>query len=399
MIELLAFKSSPRHNREEVAARMELLGGTMQCITNKENIMYCVDVLRENVGEAMELMADAVLAPQYTEDEIAEGQQVMEILINELPSDIIAKEIVQRAAYPNKRLGNFHCVPLDHIASVTVDRVKKFRQENYYAENCYISAAGIEHKYFTSLVDKHFSSMSSNPAAQAARKKLPASPFKGGLIVEQRELKEPFVKTCIGFEIGGWNSKNMVTACVLQQILGGGSSFSAGGPGKGMYTRLYRHVLNQHHWVESAQSFVQLHEDAGIIGIDAACHPNYISYIIRVIINQFTEFAVEDVTQEELDRGKNMLKSMLLMQLESRLVLCEDISRQFVTYGHRTDPLELCRQIDSVTFKDLRTIGKVLLDCPVAVGVVGYDVSQVPTYDVIEEFADKYRGEMWRKRK
>lgn len=32
----------------------------------------------------------------------------------------------------------------------------------------------------------------------------------------------------------------------LQQVLlGGGDSFSAGGPGKGMYSRLYREVLNR----------------------------------------------------------------------------------------------------------------------------------------------------------
>ena len=58
----------------------------------------------------------------------------------------------------------------------------------------------------------------------------------------------------------------LVPTSVLQQLLGGGSSFSAGGPGKGMYTRLYRDVLNQHHWVESAESFVSIHESTGMLG-------------------------------------------------------------------------------------------------------------------------------------
>ena len=30
--------------------------------------------------------------------------------------------------------------------------------------------------------------------------------------------------------------------CVLNTLMGGGGSFSAGGPGKGMYTRLYLQV-------------------------------------------------------------------------------------------------------------------------------------------------------------
>jgi processing peptidase subunit alpha len=36
-----------------------------------------------------------------------------------------------------------------------------------------------------------------------------------------------------------------VAACVLSQLLGGGGSFSAGGPGKGLYSRFYTNVLNR----------------------------------------------------------------------------------------------------------------------------------------------------------
>jgi processing peptidase subunit alpha len=38
-------------------------------------------------------------------------------------------------------------------------------------------------------------------------------------------------------------------------MMGGGGSFSAGGPGKGMYTRLYLNVLNRY---EVATVFVHI---------------------------------------------------------------------------------------------------------------------------------------------
>lgn len=38
---------------------------------------------------------------------------------------------------------------------------------------------------------------------------------------------------------------DFVATCVLNMMMGGGGSFSAGGPGKGMYTRLYTNVLNR----------------------------------------------------------------------------------------------------------------------------------------------------------
>ena len=39
---------------------------------------------------------------------------------------------------------------------------------------------------------------------------------------------------------GGICAEDMVALNLLQMILGGGKMFSAGGPGKGMYSRLYK---------------------------------------------------------------------------------------------------------------------------------------------------------------
>ena len=49
----------------------------------------------------------------------------------------------------------------------------------------------------------------------------------------------------IGLESCSHKDDDFVAFCVLNMMLGGGGSFSAGGPGKGMYTRLYLNILNQ----------------------------------------------------------------------------------------------------------------------------------------------------------
>ena len=59
----------------------------------------------------------------------------------------------------------------------------------------------------------------------------------------------------------------MVTACVLQTLLGGGSSFSAGGPGRGMYSRMYQQVLNQFGWMETAGAFTTFPDEVGLFGV------------------------------------------------------------------------------------------------------------------------------------
>ena len=54
--------------------------------------------------------------------------------------------------------------------------------------------------------------------------------------------KTEFTHVMLAFPTVGWADDDVVPVCVVDTLLGGGSSFSAGGPGKGMYSRLYREV-------------------------------------------------------------------------------------------------------------------------------------------------------------
>ena len=50
-------------------------------------------------------------------------------------------------------------------------------------------------------------------------------------------------------------------------------------------------------------------------------------------------------TKMELERAKTQLKSMLMMNLESRPVIFEDVGRQVLAIGKRKLPHELCQLI------------------------------------------------------
>ena len=61
----------------------------------------------------------------------------------------------------------------------------------------------------------------------------------------------------LGIESCSHQHDDFIAVCVLTMMMGGGGSFSAGGPGKGMYTRLYTNVLNRY-WttISSLFSFI-----------------------------------------------------------------------------------------------------------------------------------------------
>ena len=92
--------------------------------------------------------------------------------------------------------------------------------------------------------------------------------------------------------------------------------------GSGMYTRLYTRVLNRYHWMYSATAYNHAYNDSGIFCIHASCHPSQLQDLTQVLLRELVAIT-GDITVEELHRAKTQLKSMLLMNLESRPVIFE----------------------------------------------------------------------------
>jgi processing peptidase subunit alpha len=57
----------------------------------------------------------------------------------------------------------------------------------------------------------------------------------------------------VAWKAPGISASNYHVAATLRSLMGGGESFSSGGPGKGMYTRLYLYGLNTYSWLDGAE--------------------------------------------------------------------------------------------------------------------------------------------------
>ncbi|KAI2484060.1 Mitochondrial-processing peptidase protein [Pyrenophora tritici-repentis] len=166
----------------------------------------------------------------------------------------------------------------------------------------------------------------------------------------------------LAFEALPISSPDIYACAVLQTLLGGGGSFSAGGPGKGMYSRLYTNVLNQHGWVESCVAFNHSYTDSGLFGIAAACAPTHVTQMLEVMCRELKSLGDEAgysaLKDGEVQRAKNQLRSSLLMNLESRMVELEDLGRQVQVHGRKVGAKEMCKKIEDVTVKDLRRVAR-----------------------------------------
>lgn len=178
-------------------------------------------------------------------------------------------------------------------------------------------------------------------------------------------MQPAFTHIHIAFEGLPISSDDIYALATLQTLLGGGGSFSAGGPGKGMYSRLYTNVLNQFGWVESCVAFNHSYSDSGLFGISASCYPGRTARMLEIMCAELRALTLDSgyaaLGAVEVDRAKNQLRSSLLMNLESRMVELEDLGRQVQLHGRKVPVREMTRKISQLTTRDLRRVAKTVL--------------------------------------
>lgn len=174
-----------------------------------------------------------------------------------------------------------------------------------------------------------------------------------------------FTHIHLAFEGLPISSDDIYALATLQTLLGGGGSFSAGGPGKGMYSRLYTNVLNQYGWVESCVAFNHSYTDSGLFGIAATCFPGRTAKMLEIMCRELRALTLDTgfsaLGEIEVNRAKNQLRSSLLMNLESRMVELEDLGRQVQVHGRKVPVHEMTRKISELTIRDLRRVAKIVV--------------------------------------
>lgn len=96
-------------------------------------------------------------------------------------------------------------------------------------------------------------------------------------------------------------------------------------------------VNYSYHWMYSATAYNHAYGDTGLFCIHASAPPTHVRGMVEVITKELVMMASKPGDQE-LKRAKTQLQSMLLMNLEARPVVFEDIGRQVLATGSRKRP-------------------------------------------------------------
>lgn len=366
-------------------AKLDGFVGSAMSKSHRESLLISASIMPEQAPAALDLLqqitADTVIRPE----ELGEIKSVVTYELDEMANkpEILIPELVHQPAFYGTEgvQGNSIFSIPQILETLKVEDIYEFRGKIYCPENIHVVSAGIPHEELEKMSRPLFSPLLPSNYTPAMPND-PSAYVGGSLYQDIEEL--PLVHIGLAWKGLPACHPDSYALAVMQMLLGGGGSFSAGGPGKGMYSRLYTKVLNRYHWIESAKVFNFSYSQTGLFGIHGSALPSHAHELFVIMATQLHSLARSPVDWIELERAKNQVKSAVLMGLESRMTQLEDLADQLT---HRSDfsafenPEEVCKKIDQVNFEDLQRVASHLLMSSDPSIVAYGNLYRMPKYD------------------
>lgn len=220
-----------------------------------------------------------------------------------------------------------------------------------------------------------------------------AFPYTGGVqIMENTSAPESLSKfqeknlshIALFFQAVPLSHPDYFTVSVMQTLLGGGTSFSSGGPGKGMHTKLYREVLTKEARIHGLECITAWYSEGGLLGFYGACEHVAVERLLQVM--QFQALTIADrISDRDLQMAKHQMLSQLVMLGESREQLLSDMGLNLLIHDYTITPNTTAEGAKQVTMEGLKRVSKDLVRSPPSLAVYGA-ISSVPTFDGLKRY-------------
>nr|XP_002119957.1 mitochondrial-processing peptidase subunit alpha-like [Ciona intestinalis] len=410
-LERCAFAGSSIYkDRDAVMLAVEKLGGICDCQSSRDTTIYAASVDRDKLEPLMELLADSVYQPTLDDNIIEQARESINYELDELDKkpdpEPMMTELIHEAGFRGNTVGLPKYPQAETLHQINRASLQKFLRSYYLPERMVVAGVGVDHDELVTLSEKYVSAAAKSPSWSldgARESDASVAQYTGGDVKVQKHFDlsmsvvpmPELAHVSIGMESVKFTDTNFVPFAVLNMLMGGGGSFSAGGPGKGMFSRLYLNVLNRHHWMYAATAYHHSYDDGGLFCIQGSAHPSQLRECVHVITQEFAKLT-NGIDKVELNRAKKQLQSMLMMNLEARPVIFEDVGRQILATGERKSPKQLCEMIDNVSNDDIVRVARHMLSSRPAVAALG-DVKQLPDYEDIENALTRPDGKLPKK--
>lgn len=356
LLEHMAFKGTATRSARDIAEQIENVGGYLNASTGYSRTGYYARVLRPDAEKALEILADILTNPIFDPAELAKEQEVVIQEIGEaadVPDDAVM-EMLQALSYGEHALGRAILGSVESVSSHTGARLSGFMSRHYAPDDLVIAASGaIDPDHLLRLSENFFGARA--PGSRPSRSPRPA--YVGGLGHERRDIEQTHI--ALAFPGAAVTDADYFATRVFVEALGGGMS-----------SRIFQAVREERGLAYSVYAFTDSYEEIGTVcayvGTDEANAAESVQLIRREMAAM-----TQSPTSAEVDRARALLKSTMLMGLESPAARTETAVGQLYAHGRLLAPGELKERLDAVTIDNVRRVAAKAVSGKASLAIVG----------------------------
>ncbi len=346
MLEHMAFKGTERRSALQIAKEIEDVGGYLNAYTSREHTAYYARILKEDIGLAVDLIADILQNSVFEKDELERerGVIIQEIgQAQDTPDDIVF-DYLQETAYPEQPLGRAILGGVDNVKRFGRPHLGGYMSAHYHGPRMVLAAAGaVDHDDILARAGKAFAAL-----PPSAPRTVPAARYIGGDNRREKDLEQAhFV---LAFEGVSYGHSDYFVSDVFVNALGGGMS-----------SRLFQEVREKRGLAYAISAFANAYVDSGLIGVYAGTGEAELAELVPVVIGEIESLAA-NCRDDEVERAKAQLKAGLLMSLESSSARCEQLARQELIFGRPIPIEETIGRIDAIDVAAVKDFARTLMN-------------------------------------
>ncbi|KAK2148358.1 hypothetical protein LSH36_501g05002 [Paralvinella palmiformis] len=378
-LEHMAFKGTAKRSQMDLELEVENMGAHLNAYTSREQTVYYAKCFSKDIPKAVDILSDIIQNSTLGEQEIERERGVILREMQEVETNLqeVTFDYLHATAYQGTALGRTILGPTENIKSINRQDLVNYIKDHYKGPRMVLAAAGgVNHEELVTLAEKHFGNLSNTFEGE-----VPVAPpcrFTGSEL-RYREDDMPLAHVALAVEGPGWDNPDNIALMVASTLIGTWDRSHGGGSNLASALAAKCAKGNLCH---SFQSFNTCYTDTGLWGMYFVTDKMNIEDMVFHIQNEWMKLCT-NITEFEVQRAKNLLRTNMLLMLDGSTPVCEDIGRQMLCYGRRVPLPELDARINAITAKTVRDVcmNYIYDKCPAVAGVG--PVEQLPDYNRI----------------
>lgn len=336
----------------KICRSVEALGGSLSVTSSRETTVYTADCLRDHLESLFEFLVNVTTAQEFRPWEVEELTSRVKIdkaLAQQCPQ-IGVIEKLHEAAYKNALSNSLYC-PDYMVGRISSTQLHSFVEDTFTTGRMALVGLGVKHSVLRQMGEGLLSvrSGAGAPVAKAV--------YRGGELRVQNN--DDLVHALITSEGGVAGSAEANAFSVLQRVLGAGPHVKRG---SNITSKLSQGIAKATTQPFDATAFNASYSDSGLFGVYTIAQADSAGEVIKAAVTQVTGVAEGNVSEADITRAKNQVKSEYLMSIESSEGLMEEIGAQALTTSAYQIPDTVLQAIDAVTQEDVVKAAKKFVD-------------------------------------